>query len=162
MLDAGPVKSRRHAMRGPQDGDLYPDLYNEDAEYERDEKSIHQMETHSGPSTDGSEIWKNLGEDHVSYTGEKPFSCSECGKYFSWASNLKEHRKTHTGEKPFTCSECGKCFSQRSDLNNHKMTHTGEKPFSCSECGKCFSRSSRLKEHRRIHTGEKPFSCSEY
>ncbi|KAM4622354.1 uncharacterized protein O3C94_020183 [Discoglossus pictus] len=37
---------------GPQDGDLYPDLYNEDGEYERDETSIHQMETHSNPCTD--------------------------------------------------------------------------------------------------------------
>ncbi|KAM4608155.1 uncharacterized protein O3C94_022921, partial [Discoglossus pictus] len=37
---------------GPQDGDLYPDLINEDGEYERDEKSIHQMETHSDPCTE--------------------------------------------------------------------------------------------------------------
>ncbi|KAM4619692.1 uncharacterized protein O3C94_021061 [Discoglossus pictus] len=67
---------------GPQDGDLYPDLINEDGEYERDEKSIHQMETHSDPCTaDGSEIWSNIGEDHICNTGEKPFPCSECASH---------------------------------------------------------------------------------
>ncbi|KAM4622342.1 uncharacterized protein O3C94_020169 [Discoglossus pictus] len=154
-------ESLGNIREGPQDGNLYPDLYNEDGEYERDEKSIHQMEIHLDPCTDGSEIWKNLGEDHISYTGEYPLSCSEGGKCFSLASNLKEDKKTHTGEKPFPCSECGKCFSHLSALNKHKMTHTGKKTFSCSECGKCFSRASHLINHKRTHTGEKPFTCSE-
>ncbi|KAM4651133.1 uncharacterized protein O3C94_013680 [Discoglossus pictus] len=141
---------------GPQDGDLYPDLYSE-----RDETSIHQMGIHSDPCRDGSEIWKNLGEDHISYTRGKTFACSECGKCFNWASNLNSHKMTHTGEKPFPCSECGKCFSRLSVLNAHKMTHTGEKPFACSECGKRFSWASNLNSHKMTHTGEKPFPCSE-
>ncbi|KAM4626570.1 uncharacterized protein O3C94_019612 [Discoglossus pictus] len=95
---------------GPQDGDLYPDLDNEEGECERDEKSFHQMGTHSDPFTDGSEIWNNLGEDHTSHTVEKTFECTQCGKCFSWASHLNSHKRTHTGEKPFSCSECGKCF----------------------------------------------------
>ncbi|KAM4602328.1 uncharacterized protein O3C94_023517, partial [Discoglossus pictus] len=103
-------ESPGNIRKGPQDGDLYPELINEDGEYERDETSIHQMETHSDPCTDGSEIWNTLGEDHISSTVEKPFACSECGKCFSWASNLNSHKMTHTGEKPFSCSECGKCF----------------------------------------------------
>ncbi|KAM4689145.1 uncharacterized protein O3C94_007293 [Discoglossus pictus] len=39
-------ESPGNIREGPQDGDLYPDLYSE-----RDEKSIHQMGIHSDPCT---------------------------------------------------------------------------------------------------------------
>ncbi|XP_063813743.1 oocyte zinc finger protein XlCOF7.1-like isoform X2 [Pseudophryne corroboree] len=94
-------------------------------------------------------------------TGEKTFSCSECGKYFINKSTLVKHERSHTGEKPFPCSECGKCFTQKSHLYRHQRLHTGEKPFMCNECGKCFTNKSAVVKHLRSHTGEKPFSCSE-
>ncbi|KAM4622331.1 uncharacterized protein O3C94_020157 [Discoglossus pictus] len=154
-------ESPGNIREGPQDGNLYPDLYNEEGEYERNEKSIHQMETHSDPCTDGSEIWNNLGEDNICHTVKKTFACTECGKCFSYRSHLNSHKMTHTGEKPFSCSACGKCFSHPSNLKKHKRTHTEEKTFSCSECGKCFSQASHLNKHKMTHTGEKTFSCSD-
>ncbi|XP_073436123.1 uncharacterized protein [Dendrobates tinctorius] len=113
------------------------------------------------PTTKENQSHKRGIEEQTAPIAKKSFSCSECGKCFTWKSHFVTHQRTHTGEKPFSCSECGRCFARKSCFVNHQRTHTGEKPFSCSECGKCFARKSYFVTHQRTHTGEKPFLCSE-
>ncbi|XP_038582170.1 zinc finger protein 501-like isoform X2 [Micropterus salmoides] len=129
-----------------------------------------KMSDCSEPETDDSCNWHETREPQSGLnplqnnikcnTGEKSFSCSECGKLFRQNSQLKRHMIIHTGEKPFPCSVCTKRFGDRGTLSKHMRIHTGEKPFSCSVCGKIFTQNSTLTEHLRVHTGEKPFTCS--
>ncbi|XP_008844294.1 zinc finger protein 174 isoform X2 [Nannospalax galili] len=90
----------------------------------------------------------------AAHSVKKPYKCDDCGKSFTWNSELKRHKRVHTGERPYTCGECGNCFGRQSTLKLHQRIHTGEKPYQCSQCGKSFRQSSNLHQHHRLHHGD--------
>jgi uncharacterized Zn-finger protein len=51
------------------------------------------------------------------------FECHICSKPFQHMSRWREHLMSHSGEKPYMCDVCGKFFTRRTNLIRHSKVH---------------------------------------
>jgi len=97
---------------------------------------------------------------HIGRDGR--FQCGICSYNTDQSRRMEQHRVTHTGERAFSCTECGKGFTERRNVTRHVATvHRREKRHTCEVCGKGFGEAGPLRDHRRMHSGEKVAQCEE-
>ncbi|XP_037371540.1 LOW QUALITY PROTEIN: zinc finger protein 446 [Talpa occidentalis] len=60
--------------------------------------------------------------------GPRGYACDECGRSFSWKSQLVIHRKGHAGQRRHCCGDCGRGFDWKSQLVVHRRSHRPEAP----------------------------------
>lgn len=58
-------------------------------------------------------------EDETIDTNTNDHQCTICGKELLSAYTLANHMRSHTGERPYGCSVCEKFFKTKSNLNEH-------------------------------------------
>ena len=94
------------------------------------------------------------------------FSCSQCGKTFTFRHEMRRHKKNKHENLRFSCDVCASEFCSMSNLNRHKVMCQRPRTtgYNCTRCNKVLSSTSGLERHKsQQHSdGEKRITCLPY
>lgn len=65
------------------------------------------------------EMQITVDDEETLDTNTNDHRCTICGKELLSAYTLANHMRSHTGERPYGCSVCEKFFKTKSNLNEH-------------------------------------------
>lgn len=122
---------------------------------------------------DDAQVLRKHCLTHIS--GSSSNQCPFCKHRFTNRRYLLRHMLKHTGDKPFSCTNCGKQFYRKLYLNLHnercspaqkrnfvimEPNSKTKRPYRCSLCPRSFCKKIRLKSHLRGHRTNMLLLCS--
>lgn len=114
-----------------------------------------------------------LKEATCTETGEKKYTCGDCGYSYTEEISMPEHDYKETvtreatctaaGEKKYTCNDCGASYTEEIKMLEHDYkenitkeatcTAAGEKKYTCSGCGGSYDEVIPVIEHNYDENG---------
>uniref|UniRef100_A0AAQ6IMP7 C2H2-type domain-containing protein n=1 Tax=Anabas testudineus TaxID=64144 RepID=A0AAQ6IMP7_ANATE len=106
---------------------------------------------------DDAQVLRKHCLTHIS--GSSSHQCPFCKHNFNNRRYLLRHMIKHTGDKPYSCENCGKQFYRDLHVTVKSDTKT-KRPYNCLYCPRSFCKKNRLKNHHHAHKVNSLLLCS--